>query len=374
MVECYKYSKWLWLKVLAVVFGMSYCVELAVKAWSAHVDIDMLGPEEYSTNIEIAVYSLLSAWFLNYIIVCLQRQNDFVGTDGGFLEINIHRNLLFPFSRKYARIDMRQVQDCEVTRLCFLIFIPYNGIKLKLKVGDKWHTFMLVGLNVSDKELVMMILGCGVPSVKHNTDREAPLFSIGILCVFPIVVAMAVVYFDETLMPSFVWIPICVWVMLMSVYWRDRHNMRLTSSFLMGILLGALTNLAILFVNYHFADWDEPAIRMEHTIRNSWSNYYPASGMGYRRKPAQRDYHVSFTTIGRNEERIGLRISKKQFKKAKKAATIILPMHRGILGYPVFDKDELEFRKRIKPRYNGFINVESIRQKQRCPVRFLQYK
>lgn len=374
MVECYKYSKWLWLKVLAAVFGMSYCVELAVKAWSAHVDIDMLGPEEYSTDIEIVVYSLLAAWFLNYIIVCMQRQNDFVGTDGGFLEINIHRNLLFPFSRKYARIDMRQVQDCEVTRLCFLIFIPYNGIKLKLKVGDKWHTFMLVGLNMSDKELVMMILGCGVPSVKHNTDREAPLVSIGILCVFPIVVAMAVVYFDETLMPSFVWIPICVWVMLMSVYWRDRHNMGLTSSFLMGILLGALTNLAILFVNYHFADWDEPAIRMEHTIRNSWSNYYPASGMGYRRKPAQRDYHVSFTTIGRNEERIGLRISKKQFKKAKNASTIILPMHRGLLGYPVFDKDELEFRKRIKPRYRFFKYFERNWQNRRHRVRVLQYK
>lgn len=374
MVECYKYSKWLWLKVLAAVFGMSYCVELAVKAWSAHVDIDMLGPEEYSTNIEIVVYSLLAAWFLNYIIVCMQRQNDFVGTDGGFLEINIHRNLLFPFSRKYARIDMRQVQDCEVTRLCFLIFIPYNGIKLKLKVGDKWHTFMLVGLNMSDKELVMMILGCGLPSVKHNTDREAPLVSIGILCVFPIVVAMAVVYFDETLMPSFVWIPICVWVMLMSVYWRDRHNMRLTSSFLMGILLGALTNLAILFVNYHFADWDEPAIRMEHTIRNSWSNYYPASGMGYRRKPAQRDYHVSFTTIGRNEERIGLRISKKQFKKAKNASTIILPMHRGLLGYPVFDDDEIEFRKRIKPRYRFFKYFERNWQNRRHRVRVLQYK
>lgn len=374
MVECYKYSKWLWLKVLAAVFGMSYCVELAVKAWSAYVDIDMLGPEEYSTNIEIAVYSLLAAWFLNYIIVCMQRQNDFVGTDGGFLEINIHRNLFFPFSRKYAKIDMRQVQDCEVERLHFFIFIPYNGIKLKLKVGDKWHTFMLVGLNMSDKELVMMILGCGVPSVKHNTDREAPLVSIGILCVFPIVVAMAVEYSYETLMPSLVWIPICVWAMLMSVYWRDRPNMGLTSSFVMGIFLGAVAYFTVLFVNYHFADWDEPAIRMEHTIRNSWSNYYPASGMGYRRKPAQRDYHVSFTTIGRNEERIGLRISKKQFKKAKNASTIILPMHRGILGYPVFDKDELEFRKRIKPRYRFLKYFERNWQNRRHRVRVLQYK
>ena len=372
MVECYKYSKWLWLKVLAAVFGLAYCAEQAVKVWSARVDIDMLGPEEYSTNIETVVYLLLSAWFLNYIIVCMQRQNDFVGTDGRFLEINIHGNLFFPFSRKYAKIDMRQVQDCEVARLHFLMFIPYNGIKLRLKIGDKWHTFMLIGLNMSDKELVLMILGCGVPGV--NTVREISWLYYVVPCVFPIVCGMAVVYFDETLMPSFVWIPICVWVMLMSVYWRDRHNMRLTSSFLMGILLGALTNLAILFVNYHFADWDEPAIRMEHTIRNSWSNYYPASGMGYRRKPAQRDYHVSFTTIGRNEERIGLRISKKQFKKAKNASTIILPMHRGLLGYPVFDDDEIEFRKRIKPRYNGFINVESIRQKQRHPARFLQYK
>ena len=317
MVECYKYSKWLWLKILAAVFGISYCAELAVKAWSARVDIDMLGPEEYSTDVEIVVYSLLSAWFLNYIIVCLQRQNDFVCTDGTFLEINIHRNLFFPFSRKYAKIDMRQVQDCEVERLHFFIFIPYNGIKLRLKIGDEWHTFVLVGLNMSDKELVLMILGCGVPGV--NTVREISWLYYVVPCVFPIVCGMAVVYFDETLMPSLVWIPICVWVMLMSVYWRDRHNMRLTSSFLMGM--------------------------MEHTIRNSWSNYYPASGMGYRRKPAQRDYHVSFTTIGRNEERIGLRISKKQFKKAKNASTIILPMHRGLLGYPVFDDDELEFVK-----------------------------
>ena len=372
MVECYKYSKWLWLKVLAAVFGFAYCAELAVKAWSAYVDIDMLGPEEYSTNIEIVVYSLLSAWFLNYIIVFMQRQNDFVGTDGTFLEIHIHRNLFFPFSRKYAKIDMRQVQDCEVESLHFFMFIPYNGIKLRLKIGDEWHTFVLVGLNMSDKELVLMILGCGVPGV--NTVREISWLYYVVPCAFPIVCGMAVVYFDETLMPSFVWIPICVLAVLMSVYWRDSHNMRLTSSFLMGILLGALTNLAILFVNYHFADWDEPAIRMEHTIRNSWSNYYPASGMGYRRKPAQRDYHVSFATIGRNEERIGVRISKKQFKKAKNASTIILPMHRGLLGYPVFDDDELEFRNRIKPRYNGFINVESIRQKQRHPARFLQYK
>lgn len=372
MVECYKYSKWLWLKVLAAVFGFAYCAEHAVKAWSARVDIDMLGPEEYSTNIETVAYLLLSAWSLNYIIVCMQRQNDFVGTDGTFLEINIHRNLFFPFSRKYAKIDMRQVQDCEVERLHFFIFIPYNGIKLRLKIGDEWHTFVLVGLNMSDKELVLMILGCGVPGV--NTVREISWLYYVVPCVFPIVCGMAVVYFDETLMPSLVWIPICVWAVLMSVYWRDRHNMRLTSSFLMGIFLGALMNLAILFVNYHFADWDEPAIRMEHTIRNSWSNYYPASGMGYRRKPAQRDYHVSFTTIGRNEERIGVRISKKQFKKAKNASTIILPMHRGLLGYPVFDDDELEFRNRIKPRYNGFINVESIRKKQRHPVRFLQYK
>lgn len=345
MVECYKYSKWLWLKILAAVFGLSYCAEQAVKAWSARVDIDMLGPEGYSTNIEIVFYSLLSAWFLNYIIVCLQRQNDFVGTDGRFLEINIHRNLFFPFSRKYAKIDMRQVQDCEVERLHFFIFIPYNGIKLRLKMGDKWHTFMLIGLNMSDKELMLMILGCGVPGVKNNTDREISWLYYVVPCVFPIVCGMADVYFDETLMPSLVWIPICVWAMLMSVYWRDRHNMRLTSSFLMGIFLGALTNLAILFVNYHFADWDKPAIRMEHPIRNSWSNYYPASGMGYRRKHAQRDYHVSFTTIGRNEERIGLRISKEQFKKAKNASTIILPMHRGLLGYPVFDDDELEFVK-----------------------------
>ena len=219
-----------------------------------------------------------------------------------------------------------------------------------------------------------MILGCGVPSVKHNTDREAPLVSIGILCVFPIVVAMAVEYSYETLMPSLVWIPICVWAMLMSVYWRDRPNMGLTSSFVMGIFLGAVAYFTVLFVNYHFADWDEPAIRMEHTIRNSWSNYYPASGMGYRRKPAQRDYHVSFTTIGRNEERIGLRINKKQFKKAKNASTIILPMHRGLLGYPVFDKDELEFRKRIKPRYRSFKDFERNWQNRRHRVRVLQYK
>jgi hypothetical protein len=94
--------------------------------------------------------------------------------------------------------------------------------------------------------------------------------------------------------------------------------------------------------------------------------------MGYRRKPAQRDYHVSFTTIGRNEERIGLRISKKQFKKAKNASTIILPMHRGLLGYPVFDDDELEFRNRIKPRYR-FMNFEGVWLKRRHCVRFLQY-
>ena len=370
MVECYKYSKWLWLKVLTAVFGLSYCAELTVKAWSARVDIDMLGPEEYSTNIETVVYLLLSAWFLNYIIVCMQRQNDFVGTDGRFLEINIHGNLFFPFSRKYAKIDMRQVQDCEVVRLHFLMFIPYNGIKLRLKIGDKWHTFMLIGLNMSDKELMLMILECGVPGV--NTVREISWLFYVIPCVFPIVVALAMGFSSETLMPSLVWIPICVWIMLMSVYWRDRHNMGLTSSFLMGIFLGALTYLAFLFVNFHFADWDEPAIRMEHTIRNSWSNYYPASGMGYRRKPAQRDYHVSFTTIGRNEERIGLRISKKQFKKAKNASTIILPMHRGLLGYPVFDDDELEFRNRIKPRYR-FINFEGVWLKRRHCVRFLQY-
>ena len=60
MVECYKYSKWLWLKVLTAVFGLAYCAEQAVKVWSARVDIDMLGPEEYSTNIETVVYLLLS--------------------------------------------------------------------------------------------------------------------------------------------------------------------------------------------------------------------------------------------------------------------------------------------------------------------------
>lgn len=348
----FSYSKWLWIKLLVAMAALVYCVEQVVVNWSAYVDMEMLGPEEYSTNIEIVVYSLLTAWFLNYIIVCMQRQNDFVGTDGTFLEINIHRNLFFPFSRKYARIDMRQVRDCEVTRLCFLIFIPYNGIKLKLKVGDKWHTFMLVGLNMSDKELVMMILGCGVPSVKHNTDREAPLVSIGILCVFPIVVAMAVEYSYETLMPSLVWIPICVWAMLMSVYWRDRPNMGLTSSFVMGIFLGAVAYFTVLFVNYPFADWDEPAIRMEHTIRNSWSEYYSGSGIGRRTRTPHTDYHVSFTTIGRNEERMGLLI----------------------LGYPVFDKDELEFRKRIKPRYRFFKDFERNWQNRRHRVRVLQYK
>ncbi len=191
MVECYKYSKWLWLKVLAAVFGFAYCAELAVMAWSAYVDIDMLGPEEYSTNIETVVYLLLSAWSLNYIIVCMQRQNDFVGTDGRFLEINIHGNLFFPFSRKYAKIDMRQVQDCEVERLHFFIFIPYNGIKLRLKIGDEWHTFVLVGLNMSDKELVLMILGCGVPGV--NTVREISWLYYVVPCAFPIVCGMAVV-------------------------------------------------------------------------------------------------------------------------------------------------------------------------------------
>jgi len=71
---------------------------------------------------------------------------------------------------------------------------------------------------------------------------------------------------------------------------------------------------------------------------------------------------------------MGVLVSKKQFKKAKKAATIILPMHRGILGYPVFDKDELEFRKRIKPRYRFFKDFERNWQNRRHRVRVLQYK
>lgn len=373
--ESFTYSKWLWIKVVAALFGMAYCAELAVRAWASHVDVEMLGPEEYSSDIEVVVLSLLAAWFLNYVLVCLQRQNDFVATDGRFLEIDIHRNMFFPFSRRHVRIDMGQVQKCKVVRQHFLIFFPY-GVRLKLKVADKCQTFVLVGLKMTDKELVRMIHGCGVTEIRQDYVREGIWMPTIVLCLLTIVVAVAVVSAEETFMPSFIWIPVCAWGVLMSVYFRDKYFIGLSSSFLMGIFLGATTYLAVLSVNYHFADWDEPDVRVEHTIINSWSKYHQGSGAGRHRRLSHTDYYVSFTTIGRNPEIMVLKISNHQFLKvrnlfrmAKKTSTIILPMHRGGLGYPVFDRNQLVFRSKIETRSRYHSDVES----RGRGIRFLKY-
>lgn len=345
---------------MVAVLGFACCVELTFKAWKSYVDVEMLGPEEYSTDVEIVAYSLLSIWFINYLIVCLQRQNDFIGTDGRYLEINLHRNILFLFSRKYAKIDLQKIQGYDIGRLHFLMFIPY-GIRLKLKVDDKFQTFIFVSLKASTKELGVMLQRNGVPdvTVRPSSGRYADWTvwgSVFVIVLFAIAEATALGMESRMFFPSSIRIPIYVWGMLMGFRLRDIFHNGGDQSVFTGIAFGGVIVVAIVLVNYHFADWNEPDVLVMHKIKNCWGKYYPGGGTGRRRRAPHTDYHVSFTTIGRNETVKVVSINEYQYKKAKKASFVVLPMHRGAFGYPVYDKDELVFRKKIKPR-RTFSNV-----------------
>ncbi len=354
MSNTFYYSRLLWAKILVAVFGFACCVELTFKAWESHIDAEMLSPEEYSTDVEIVAYSLLTAWFINYLIVCLQRLNDFIGTDGGFLEINLHRNVLFPFSRKYAKIDLQKIQGYDIGRLHFLIFIPY-GIRLKLKIDDKFQTFIFVNLKANTKELEEMLQRNGVPdiTVRLSFGRYADWSVWG--AVFVIVlfaISEGTILGMDCCMfyPQLVRIPIYVWGMLMGFRLRDIFHKGVDQSIFTGIAFGGVMLAAIVLWNYHFADWDEHDVLVMHKIRNCWDRYEPGRGTGRNRKVPRTYYNVSFTTIGRNEDVKVLSIRNEQYKKARNASFVVLPMHRGVFGYPVFERDKLEFRKMIKPR------------------------
>ena len=355
MSNTFYYSKLLWVKILVAVFGFACCVELTFKAWESHIDVEMLSPEEYSTDVEIVAYSLLSVWFINYLIVCLQRLNDFIGTDGGFLEINLHRNVLFPFSRKYAKGDLQKIQGYDIGRLHFLIFIPY-GIRLKLKIDDKFQTFIFVSLKANTKELGEMLQRNGVPdiTVLPLSVRYADWSvweTVFVIVLFAISGGTALGMEDRMFFPSLVMIPIYVWGMLMGFRLRDIFHKGVDQSIFTGIAFGGVMLAAIVLGNYNFADWDEPDVLVMHKIRNSWSKFEPERGTGRNKKPARTCYNVSFKTIGQNEDVKVVSISKEQYNRAKNASFVVLPMHRGAFGYPVYDKDKLEFRNKIKPRY-----------------------
>lgn len=367
----FTYGWLLWLKIIVAVLCISYFIQEAYNAFLARVSVEKLAADEYSTDFEYVAYAVLSACFINYLILCLLRQRDHISFSGGLIDINIHRHTLFLFSNKHIRLDPYDIREFKIKESEYLPLLLY-GVRVQFFFHNgKKCTYPLIGIKGKIEELEQAFIANGVKCApkpqetkkSQSKDFVRLIIFISLLCILiGLLAPVAVTCALDVLMPGFLWIPIILIGMFFGAFLRDLFSLGFVFGFCMSVILGIISFLSLMLANNYGAD-RSGAVFMTYKVADCSSVYHPATGTGRRRRHAHTNYYFSIYSLTDNRLVRRYGTNKKLYSKARKAESVTVPVRRGLLGYPVIRKSEMVFKKKeVKSHYE-------IMQKHRESIR-----
>lgn len=341
-------GKLLRFKIVAAAIGAACSVVMAICAFAKTAGVN-LKIYEPSSCCEILLYVIAAACFINYLLVCLKRRNDFVSISNGMFEVEVHRNLFLPLSKKHISIDISQIREFDTTAIDFLTLIPY-GTMLRVCLPDgKWKKLPAVPVN--KKQLDTLFMDNGISKYKAPEEKKSKSSKIALdLLIYFVVAAAALtvwglyrIYSNITFMPENIWIPFIIIGMFLGMSLRDIFRIALFRSCILGVALGALLYASAFTVNYKMADMSG-VVMTEYKVGDCYSEHHKARKSRRYRTSAFTEYYVTLLSVEDSKQLRVLKVEENLYRKIADAETVTVPTTRGALGWPVCDKENMEIK------------------------------